>query len=88
VAYEELANPSAKGGQTDGMLISAASPGNWSTNKMKQNLSFEASIWLGIKEIPSILWNPNAHYCVRKSPPLVTILSQLIQYVPSNSVPY
>jgi hypothetical protein len=28
VAYEELANPSAKGGQTDGMLISAASPGN------------------------------------------------------------
>jgi coatomer protein complex subunit gamma len=28
VTYEELANPSAKGGQTDGMLISAASPGN------------------------------------------------------------
>lgn len=28
VPSEEIVNPSAKGGQVDGMLISAASPGN------------------------------------------------------------
>jgi hypothetical protein len=44
---------------------------------MEQRSSLEAKSFSASQEIPPILWNPEVHYRIQKSPPPVPILSQL-----------
>jgi hypothetical protein len=46
------------------------------TNSMEQGLSSEANSHSASQEIPHLLWNLKAHYCVHNSLLLVPILSQ------------
>ena len=44
---------------------------------MEQYTSSEANSFLDSQEIPCILWNPKVHYGIHRSPPPVTVLSQI-----------
>jgi hypothetical protein len=47
------------------------------TYSIEQSPSWEANQFSASQEIPHILWNSNVHFPIHKSPPNVTILSQI-----------
>lgn len=55
-------------------------------NSTEYSSSWETNTFSANQEIPCILWNPKAHYRIRKSPPIALILSHinLIHASPAN----
>jgi hypothetical protein len=46
-----------------------------SYNSMQESLSWKAYSYLSSQEIPWLLWNPNVHYYIHASLPMVQIMS-------------
>ena len=49
------------------------------TSSMEQSPFWEANRFSASQEIPHILWNPNVHYRIHKSPPPIPTPSQINQ---------
>jgi hypothetical protein len=64
-------------GELGGLLVRFRDWVLHGANSVELSPSWEAVSRLAAQELPKILWNPKAHYCIHKSSQLVQIVSQI-----------